>query len=161
MPSPPPTPPPWPSRFQATFRTIAPLILAEWPTVKQDALEATAGQVDQVIDCIATATGHTHTLIRRQLGELYQMAIAPQSQAPPPRLSDRVTQLLNEPWGDTNLQEAIAHLETQTEKLLQQMKQEMLPDLQEQVQKHPLKSVLTAVGIGFVLGLLVGGRRGR
>ncbi len=88
------------------------------------------------------------------------MAIATEDKTAP-RLSDHVTQLLNEQLGDPNLQEAIAHLETQTEKILQQMKQEMLPEFQEQVQKHPLKSVLTAVGIGFVLGLVVGGRRGR
>lgn len=161
MPPTPPAPPPSSSRFQASFRAVAPLILAEWPTVQADALQATTGQMDQVVDCIATATGHTHTLIRRQLGELYQMAIATEEKAAAPRLSDHVTQLMNEQLGDANLQEAIAHLETQTEKILQQMKQEMLPDLQEQVQKHPLKSVLTAVGIGFVLGLLVGGRRGR
>lgn len=150
-----------PEKFQDSFSAMIPLILEEWPEISSKQLLATAGSLEQVIDCIAIATDRTRVLIRRQLQELYQVALLESRKSHSAQWAEQLMQLADEHIPDANLKDAIARLEVQTETLLQQLKQEMLPEMTEKVQKHPIRSLLTAVGVGFVLGLLVGGRRGR
>ncbi len=150
-----------PEEFKANFVVLAPLILAEWTTISPEILSATAGDLEQVVDCIATATGHTHLLIHRQLFELYQIAVLEPTQPKSFRLSKRLTQLANGSLSEVELKDTIDLLEQRTEELLTQFKQEVLPDLKEKVRHNVGGSLLTALGIGFILGLLLGGNRGR
>jgi ElaB/YqjD/DUF883 family membrane-anchored ribosome-binding protein len=155
-----------PEHFQACFSSVSPLILEEWQQLAGDRLTATAGDLEQVVDYIATETDRTRTLIRRQLQELYQLALANQPSLTTPQVATRLTQMSSEAmaqanWNESTLKQTIAELEERTEKLLHQIKQETLPDLTAQVKKNPVGSLLAAVGVGFVLGLLFGGGRGR
>lgn len=150
-----------PEHFKASFGVITPLILEEWPQLTADRLAATAGDLNQVVDYIAAETDRTRILIRRQLQELYQIALANQPPAASSRLATRLTELTTEALTDSHFKATIAELEARTEKLLHQFKQETLPDLTEQVKKNPVGSLLAAVGVGFVLGLVFGGGRGR
>lgn len=159
-----------PELFRQQFVAIAPLILSEWSGLDAEQLSQTNGDLEQVVDLVATHTERTRTLIRRQLRELYQLAVIdaaepPTANAPAadpltgavPRLSKLVTETL----ADADVKATIARLEERTEKLLDQFKQEVMPELNDKVQKNVGGSLLTALGIGFVLGLLLGGGRGR
>jgi len=150
-----------PERFKESFEAIAPLIIAEWPQVSAEQLATTQGDLNLVVKCIATETEHTQALIRRQLQELYQIAVDEKPKLKPSSFTEQLKKLANEQLTDSNLKEALLHLESQTEKLMQQLKEEVLPEVNEKVQRHPMKSLLTAGAVGFVLGLLLGGRRGR
>ncbi len=154
-------PPIAPEMFKAKFEAIAPLILEEWPTVSADKLTETAGNLDQVVDCIANATNRTRLLIQHQLGELVQLATLPTQRPRSTRLSERLTQLANGTLSESDLNHTITLLEERTEELLGQFKQEVLPELNEKVRNNMGGSLLTALGIGFILGLLLGGGRGR
>lgn len=156
-----PAPPPFADQFTAQFDAIAPFILAEWPSLDASTLKATGGDFEQVVDVIAIATEHTHSLTRRQLQEIYHLATAESLQPDTPRLPKTAHPPVFDSLSDANLKKTIEQLEAQTEKLLQQFKQEMLPELSAKVQKNPVGSLLIAVGVGFGLGLLLGGRRGR
>lgn len=150
-----------PDNFKANFAAIAPLILAEWSIVSPDSLHATTGELEQVVDCIATATDRTRILVRRQLSELYQIGVLEARQPKALHRSELFTQLINGSLSESDLKETINRLEQRTEALLTQFKQEVLPELNEKVRNHVGGSLLTALGIGFILGLLLGGSRGR
>lgn len=168
--------------FKAHFAAIVPLILEEWPDVPPTILHNSEGEFDRVVTCIALSTEHTRSLIRRQLRELYLLAVAQPSHRQPQldrgplqpqssgsdlpqrqssRLMERLTQLTSHPPTDADLKETIALLEERTEELLAQFKQEVLPDLKEKAKQNIGGSLITALGIGFIVGLIVGGGRGR
>ncbi len=158
-----------PEPFRQQFAAIAPLILSEWSGLDAEQLSQTNGDLEQVVDLVAAHTERTRTLIRRQLRELYQLAIADATdRAPQPTLADsltgsvpRISQLVTDTLADADVQATIARLEERTEKLLAQFKREVMPELTDKVQKNVGGSLLTALGIGFVLGVLLGGGRGR
>jgi hypothetical protein len=151
----------FPDTFKANFEAIAPLILEEWPSMSPESLMATEGELDQVVDHVSSVTDRTRLLVRQQLRELYQLSvIAP---APPPRsrISERLTKLANGTLTDSDLNTTLTLLEERTEELLGQFKKELLPELNEKVRNNVGGSLLTALGVGFILGLLLGGNRGR
>lgn len=150
-----------PDRFKANFEAIAPLILEEWPTISPDSLMATEGELDPVVDCIATATDRTRALIRQQLRELYHLAVVEPVRPRRSPLSERLSQRLYSPLSESELKKTLDALEERTEELLKQFKKDVLPELNEKVRNNVGGSLLTALGIGFVLGLLMGGSRGR
>jgi len=150
-----------PDTFKASFEAIAPLILEEWPTVPPDNLMATEGELDPVVDCIATATDRTRALVRQQLRELYHLAVVEPVKPGRSPLSERLFPLTDSPLTESDLKKTIALLEERTEELLAQFKKDVLPELNEKVRNNVGSSLLTALGIGFVLGLLFGGSRGR
>jgi len=150
-----------PDAFKANFEAIAPLILEEWPSIPPDSLMATGGELDPVVDCIATATDRTRALVRQQLRELYHLAIVEPGQARRSPLSERLSQLVDSPLVESDLKKVLALLEERTEEILAQFKKDVLPELNEKVRNNVGSSLLTALGIGFVLGLLFGGGRGR
>lgn len=150
-----------PERFQESFEAISPLILGEWKQISAEQLAATEGDLLQVVECIAKATEHTQALVQRQLYELYRIAIHEQSPSESSPIPQTVSRLIQDNISDDTVKQAIAQLEAKTEDLLKQFKKEILPEVNQKMQKNPLSTVLTAVGIGFVLGLLLGGQRGR
>lgn len=150
-----------PERFKAAFAAVSPLILAEWQQVSAEQLATTDGDLPRVVEYIAKTTEHTQTLVHRQLYELYQIALDEQRQAATTPITQAVSRLLQDQINDDSVKQTIAQLEAKTEALLQQFKQEMLPEVNQKLQKNPVSTLLAAVGIGFVLGLLLGGRRGR
>lgn len=148
-------------QFQANFEAIAPLILEEWPSLSSDRLRATAGDLDRTVDCIAEVTDRTRVMVRRQLRELYQIAVLEPPPSPPLRLAERLTGLANGTLSESDLKQTVHLLEERTEELLKQFKREVLPELDEKVRNNVGGSLLTALGIGFILGVLFGGSRGR
>ncbi len=150
-----------PDNFKTNFQAIAPLILAEWPSVASESLMATEGELDRVVDCVATATERTRTLIRHQLRELYHLAVVEPSQSRRSPLSERLLKLADSPLSEADVHKTLTALEERTEEILEQFKQEVLPELNERVRNNVGSSLLTTLGIGFVLGLLFGGSRGR
>lgn len=150
-----------PDRFKANFKAIVPLILEEWSDLSPDNLASTDGELERVVDCIATLTDRTRALIRRQLRELYQLALLESAPPKTTRLSERLTQLTNSKLTETELKQTIDLLEERTEELLAQFKKEVLPELNDKVRNNVGGSLLTALGIGFILGFLLGGIRGR
>ena len=70
------------TQFHAAFPQLASALLEEWPALQAEPLSATQGDLDKVIGLIVETTGHTKTLVRRQLGEILQIVTAPSESAP-------------------------------------------------------------------------------
>ncbi|HIK43502.1 MAG TPA: hypothetical protein IGR64_01300 [Leptolyngbyaceae cyanobacterium M65_K2018_010] len=141
--------------FQQSFPELVPLILKEWPHLSREDLLATEGNPEQVIGYLCDQTRHTPTLIRLYLKELATLGNPPWSAPPPLRETttvegDRSTQV--DAW--------LNELESRSAQLMEDFKAELLPELEQKARSHLGTSLLMAVGLGFILGLLLGGKRG-
>lgn len=143
----PPLPKEWSkASFQQHFQTLLPLILAEWPQLSKDALLQTEGDLEQAIAHISAHTQQTRTLVQEHLKELATVA-AKRSATLRSQTHAKVDGLVQD-------------LEQRTEQLMQEFKSEILPELENKARSNIGSSLLMALGLGFILGLLVGGRRG-
>ena len=148
--------------FKEHFQAVMPLILDEWKQLQADDLAATEGELEFLVDYIAEQTDRTRTLIRRQLVELYQIARlehsnqatnADSEQEAPNRLRDRLM---------PDIEKTMETLEKRAEKLLSQVETDLLPEISEKAKEKLGTSLMTAFGVGFILGLVFGGfGRGR
>jgi ElaB/YqjD/DUF883 family membrane-anchored ribosome-binding protein len=142
-------------KFKEHFSALRSLILEEWKQLKPDALANTQGDLEKVIDHIATQTEKTRTLVRRQLEELYNLADLSQTNVENglAKAQEQVS---------SNLENLLDRIEQRTERLLNQFEKEVLPEVNAKVRKNIGTSLLTTLGVGFILGLVVGGfDRGR
>ncbi|WP_448571698.1 hypothetical protein [Trichothermofontia sp.] len=148
------------TEFKEHFSSLVPLILEEWPAVVRESLEATSGNLEQVVDQIAAQTDRTRTLIRRQLAELYTLAQAEATQLKAG--AERIASESKSRLDIAQLEPLLHKLEERTEKLFAQFEKDVLPEVTEKAKQNLGTSLLTALGIGFLLGLLLGGwGRGR
>ncbi len=154
--------------FNQRFDAMVPLLLAEWPQLIEENLLATEGDLDLAVAYISDETDRTQTLIRRQIKELASLvepedkaAIAPPSA---PEFEDKAPSVPPSPSKDgvsppSSIENLLDDLESRTEHLIQELKAEMLPELEQRARSNLGQSLLIALGIGFVLGLILGGKR--
>lgn len=150
-----------PEQFAQGFDRLFPLMCQEWPQVTPEDLKAAEGDLDLTVELIAERSDRTKMLIRRQLAELHSL-----SQPPEPMWRD-----LREN-GEANgqppsapspsIDDLLDLLERRTEKLVDRVKADVLPEVKAQAKRNLGTSILTALGVGFLLGLFVaGGERDR
>ncbi len=138
--------------FRQHFEAMVPLLLAEWPQLIEANLLDTEGDLDLTVAYISGETDRTQTLIRRQIQELTTLVEA----AAAPITSSNGA----EPSPPSSIENLLDDLESRTEHLIQELKAEMLPELEQRARGNLGQSLLIALGIGFVLGLILGGKRG-
>ena len=127
-----------PEGFRDRFETLIPSIQREWPAVARQALGATRGSFDEVVEVIASQSGRTATVVKDQLLELLEVA-----------------------GGQTSrLAENLAPIEAQLESLLDELNSSLRPRIEKPVRERPLLAIGIATGVGVLLGLLLAsGRR--
>ncbi len=153
---------------------LIPLMVEEWPDLRREDLENIADDPEATVIYIATHTDHTRTLVRRHLGELASLAsnqaddTADDSAAANSGHRAKVDLSLNSPDLPTDraaaepstIDQLLGELEDRTDQLIQDFKAEMLPELEKKARSNLGTSLLMAVGLGVILGLLLGGKRG-
>ncbi len=123
------------------FERLRPALKAEWPDLDDDELAGTGGDLDKLVELIAQATGYTKSLVRQQITELHGM------------LGNPVLE---------RLEELAGRLEERARELADhELVDKGRAMAEEKVRANPLQSVLWALVVGLVLGLLLGSRRGR
>ncbi|TVQ07069.1 MAG: hypothetical protein EA368_15515 [Leptolyngbya sp. DLM2.Bin27] len=144
--------------FKHHFKAMVPLILAEWPQLLETNLVATEGDLDLAVAYISDETDRTQTLTRRHLEELATLVEPTPDPAPDPA----PTLSVSGPEADepSTVDQLLGDLETRTERLMAEFKAEMLPELEKKARSNLGTSLLIALGLGFILGLLLGGKRG-
>jgi ElaB/YqjD/DUF883 family membrane-anchored ribosome-binding protein len=136
-----------PEAFAADFDRLVPTLLQEWPELDREALDATGGDLDQVVGLVAQATGRTKTLARKQVAELWSLL---EGERP----------LLG------RLEQMVEGLEARARSLAEEHDiadrgRQLFDQAEEKVREDPLKALLWTLGIGFFLGLFFGVGRGR
>jgi hypothetical protein len=142
--------------FKHHFKAMVPLILAEWPQLLETNLVATEGDLDLAVAYISGETDRTQTLTRRHLEELATLVEPAPEPAPAPALPASDTEADH----PSTIDQLLGDLETRTEHLMAEFKAEMLPELEKKARSNLGTSLLIALGLGFILGLLLGGKRG-
>ena len=126
------------NRFRDRFESLLPEIQKLWPEVTHQALEATRGSFDEVVQLISTQSDRAASLVTVQLEDLLHQA------------GDRTR----------NLADNLDPLEEQLEHLLDELNRTLRPKLEKPVRDRPLMSLAIAAGVGVLVGaLLTGGRR--
>ncbi len=125
--------------FQDAFERIKPLIREEWPAIDADSLSATGGDYDRVVSLIADKTDHTKALVKQQLDEL------------------RATANGGSGGVDQRLQDMLHKLQERSNEIAGYVKKQMLADAKSKVSENPLVALLTAIGLGFILGFILRG----
>ena len=129
--------------FRAAFGRITPLIKEEWPGLDDQALAGTEGDLEKVVDLVAAHVERTRVAVRRQLGELHALATrAPEGHKDLDGILSTVRRL-----------EALAADEAK------RVRAAMQPRVEAKVRENVWTSLFWALGIGFILGILFGGRR--
>ncbi|MFP4219988.1 MAG: hypothetical protein ACLFQ7_06315 [Phormidium sp.] len=160
-----------PEQFKTRFEQLVPLITQEWTDLDREELIATDGDLDLAVDLIATATDHTKTLIQAQLAELHSLHLTwerreQQQKALQQAPSQSPSQSNPSPNPDEDhppspsIDDVLDLLERRTEQLVERVKADVLPEVKSQAKRNLGASILTALGIGFLLGLFVGGSGG-
>ncbi|HBQ97556.1 MULTISPECIES: hypothetical protein [unclassified Roseofilum] len=144
--------------FSEVSKSLSPLILEEWPVLDSEQLSESQTDLEATIQYIASRTERTKALIRRHLAELYQVwqTDSANGQDNPSTSEPSKSPVLSQ------VDQTLKLLEKRTEKLVAQFEEDVLPKVSEKAKEHVGTSLLTALGVGFILGLLVaGGGRGR
>lgn len=128
------------AQLRDQFQALLPAIQRQWPEVAEQALEATRGSLEPLVQVITEQTGRTSEVVREQLLELAQAT------------SQQAHQLVD----------ALQPLEEQLERLLDDLNTTLRPRLERPVRARPLLSIGVAAGVGLLVGLvLASGRRAR
>lgn len=145
------TTPSEPEGFAEAFSSVKPLICAEWPKVDPKALDKTKGNWAKVVDLVVAATDQKQDLVERQLGELQQVA----AEDTPPAADAAETK-------GRPMQEAMRSMQTKMNEVAEYVRRQMLDDAKTKARENFLVTLLLAIGLGFILGIIVRGfGRGR
>lgn len=128
--------------FRAAFARMRPLLEKEWPSIDADALSATAGELDALTDLIARETEKSRDVVRNQLFEMHARASK--------KRVDR-------------LEAIVSQLEKRTRDIADKVRREVVPKAETKLKENLWVSLLCALGLGMLIGLLIrlgGGRRG-
>jgi len=118
--------------------SLIPLIKEKWPNIAQQALEATKGSIDDLVEVIASHSGNSAIGIKSQLFEI-------------------IDSIRENNW---EISEKIEPIESQLEELLEELNNTLRPKIESPIRKKPLLSIAIAAGIGLLIGtLLKSGRK--
>lgn len=151
--------------FASAFSALRPLITAEWDAVDEASLTATDGDLDRVVALVAERTERTKALIRRQLEELYRVALEPASSAPRGgRGRARATRgdaqsgdRTGEASGAPGVDQLLAELERRTAQIMRELRGGFFDQTRDRVRGNVFFSLLVAIGFGFIVGVLFTG----
>jgi hypothetical protein len=141
--------------FQRDFEKLRPLIAAEWPEVDAAELAATGGDLDAVIKLISDTVGKTRTQTRRLMAELIgeaSTAAGGAARAGTGGVGDRLDDEIE------RVKKIVERLEARSKHLVDYAKTDLKKDARETVEQNLLLSLIVAVGLGFLLGILTRGR---
>lgn len=159
------------TQFHSAFPQLSSALLEEWPQIEAEALSATQGELDKVVGLIVEKTGHTKTLARRQLEELYRIVTAPSeggsfsatargaasvfahdARAAAATVSEAAHEALS------SVEEVLARFEKKTSKMLRDLHlNQVVTHTGERIREHWLATLLVSLGLGFIVAAVVTG----
>ncbi|MCR8539347.1 MAG: hypothetical protein JJ848_003220 [Prochlorococcus marinus CUG1439] len=118
--------------------SLIPLIKEKWPTIAQQTLETTKGNIDDLVEVIASHTGTSVIGIKSQVFEI-------------------IDSIRENQW---EISEKIEPIESQLEELLEELNNTLRPKIENPIRKKPILSIAIAAGIGLLIGtILKSGRK--
>lgn len=145
--------------FHAVWSQIAPLILAEWEQIDEEALEKTEGDLDKVAALVAERAGRTRAMAKRLLFELYQVTVGTE---PPPRTRASQRRQNGESPLPESVETMVHELERRAAQVMRELRGGFLRQTTHRIHDNLIFSLLVTLGLGFIVGVLfTGSGRGR
>lgn len=146
--------------FRGAFTEVSRLICEEWPQIGREALDETDGDAQKVLELVVGVTGHSKVMVRKHLGEIAEVAGIEAS-----GIEARLVRLLHflEDKADPIGQEA-QRLAGQVRDRGVSVGKSVADSVQEAegtMKDNLWISLITALGLGVLAGLIVGLTRGR
>ncbi len=146
--------------FRGSFSEVARLICEEWPKVDREALDATEGDPQKVLDTVVAATGHSKVLVRKHLGEIAEVAGVDAS-----GIEARLVRLLH------FLEDKADPIGQEAQRLAGQVRDRgvsvgktvagSVHEAEGTMKDNLWVSLIAAMGLGVLAGLIAGMTRGR
>ena len=115
---------------------LIPVIQEKWPTIAKQTLEKAKGNIDDLVEVIASNTGTSANGIKNQLFEI-------------------IDSIQENNW---EIAEKIEPIESQLEELLDELNSTLRPKIESPIRKKPILSIAIAAGIGLLIGSLINSR---
>ncbi len=115
---------------------LIPIIKEKWPNIAQQTLETTRGNIDDLVEVIASHTGSSTSGIKNQLFEI-------------------IDSIQQNNW---EIADKIEPIESQLEELLDELNSTLRPKIESPIRKKPILSIAIAAGIGLFIGSLINSR---
>ena len=116
---------------------LIPVIQEKWPTIAQQTLEKAKGNIDDLVEVIASNTGTSANGIKNQLFEI-------------------IDSIQENNW---EIAEKIEPIESQLEELLDELNSTLRPKIESPIRKKPILSIAIAAGIGLLIGSFINSGR--
>ena len=116
--------------------SLIPVIQEKWPTIAKQTLEKAKGNIDDLVEIIASNTGTSAIGIKNQLFEI-------------------IDSIQENNW---EIAEKIEPIESQLEELLDELNNTLRPKIENPIRKKPILSIAIAAGIGLFIGSLINSR---
>ena len=116
---------------------LIPVIQEKWPTIAIQTLEKAKGNIDDLVEVIASNTGTSANGIKNQLFEI-------------------IDSIQENNW---EIAEKIEPIESQLEELLDELNSTIRPKIESPIRKKPILSIAIAAGIGLLIGSFINSGR--
>ena len=116
---------------------LIPVIQEKWPTIAKQTLEKAKGNIDDLVEVIASNTGTSANGIKNQLFEI-------------------IDSIQENNW---EIAEKIEPIESQLEELLDELNSTIRPKIESPIRKKPILSIAIAAGIGLLIGSFINSGR--
>tara|TARA_B100000945_G_scaffold134776_1_gene107593 strand:+ start:526 stop:987 length:462 start_codon:yes stop_codon:yes gene_type:complete len=116
---------------------LIPVIQEKWPTIAKQTLEKAKGNIDDLVEVIASNTGTSANGIKNQLFEI-------------------IDSIQENNW---EIAEKIEPIESQLEELLDELNSTLRPKIESPIRKKPILSIAIAAGIGLLIGSFINSGR--
>ena len=116
---------------------LIPVIQEKWPTIAKQTLEKAKGNIDDLVEVIASNTGTSANGIKNQLFEI-------------------IDSIQENNW---EISEKIEPIESQLEELLDELNSTLRPKIESPIRKKPILSIAIAAGIGLLIGSFINSGR--
>ena len=116
---------------------LIPVIQEKWPTIAKQTLEKAKGNIDDLVEIIASNTGTSAIGIKNQLFEI-------------------IDSIQENNW---EIAEKIEPIESQLEELLDELNSTLRPKIESPIRKKPILSIAIAAGIGLLIGSFINSGR--
>ncbi|MFT6159514.1 MAG: hypothetical protein ACJAZO_000482 [Myxococcota bacterium] len=146
--------------FRGSFAEVARLICEEWAAVDRETLDATEGDPQKVLDVVVAATGHSKVWVRKHLAEIAEVAGVDAS-----GIEARLVRLLH------FLEDKADPIGQEAQRLAGQVREHgvsvgktvagSVEEAEATMKDNLWVSLIAALGLGVLAGLVMGLTRGR
>ncbi len=145
-----------PESFRDHIEGVRRLVVEEWPDVDPDSLAKAGTEPEAVVAVVVEATGDSKTLVRHHLAQIAEVSGVAAS-----GLEGRLLRLLHTLEGKVEPVQETMKEASKVAREVGEQGREIAGQAEAKVKENIWTSLMSALGLGVLIGLVVGLSRGR